>query len=137
MIKITDIRTFITQPAEVPLIVVKVETNQDGLFGLGCATYTQRCQAVVTVIQEYLKPLLLGRNPMNIQDIWALCNVNGYWRNGPVVNSALGGIDIALWDIKGKAAGMPVYELLGGKCRDGCIPLCGRQGKGGGAEKCQ
>ena len=119
MIKIADIRTFITQPAEVPLIVVKVETNQDGLFGLGCATYTQRCQAVVTVIQEYLKPLLLGRNPMNIQDIWALCNVNGYWRNGPVVNSALGGIDIALWDIKGKAAGMPVYELLGGKCREG------------------
>jgi mannonate dehydratase len=119
MIKITDIKTFVTCPDDINLIVVRVETNQQGLFGIGCATYTQRCLSVVTNIEKYLKPLLLGRDPRNTQDLWNLCNVNGYWRNGPVVNSAMGGIDMALWDIKGKLAGMPVYQLLGGKSREG------------------
>jgi mannonate dehydratase len=119
MLVITNIRTFIIHPAEVNLVLVRVETNQPGLYGLGCATFTQRCKVVVTAIEEYIKPLLIGRDPMDTQDIWQLCNVNAYWRNGPVINNAIGGIDIALWDIKGKVANLPVYQLLGGRCREG------------------
>ena len=129
MLKITDIRAYITCPGGINLVVVRVDTNQPGLYGLGCATYTQRCLAVVTDIEQYIRPLLLGRDPSDIQDIWQLCHVNGYWRNGPVVNSALGGVDMALWDIKGKVAGMPVYQLLGGKCRE----VCGRNNEGRGS----
>lgn len=119
MIKITDIRVILTCPDNINLVVVRVDTNQQGLYGLGCATFTQRCHAVAANIEQHLKPLLIGRDPRDTQDIWGLCNVNGYWRNGPVVNSALGGIDMALWDIKGKIAGMPVYQLLGGSSREG------------------
>jgi len=124
MVTIKDIKTFITCPMSntsqpINMVVVRVDTNQDGLFGLGCATFTQRSQAVATVIDNYLRPLLLSRDVANINDIWMICHTNAYWRNGPIITTALGGIDLALWDIKGKMAGMPVYQLLGGKCREG------------------
>src|SRR6266481_8418931 len=118
-VKIRDITTILTAPNGIRLVVVKVETTEPGLVGWGCATFTQRALVVQTAIEKYLKPFLIGRNVDEIEDIWQSSYVSSYWRNGPVLFNAMSGVDIALWDIKAKRAGMPLYQLLGGKVRHG------------------
>src|SRR5215218_3631578 len=118
-IKIRDIKTIMTAPNRIRLVIVKVETTEPGLVGWGCATFTQRALVVQTAINEFLRPFLIGRNVDEIEDIWQSSYVSSYWRNGPVLFNAMSGVDIALWDIKGKRAGMPLYQLLGGKVHHG------------------
>ena len=116
--KIKDISVIEVQPAGTRLTVVKITTDQDGLYGYGCATFTQRADLVKPAVEKYLRPLLLGRPTDRIEDTWQMCYDSSYWKNGPVLNNAISGIDMALWDIKGRQAGMPVYQLVGGKCRE-------------------
>ena len=118
-VKIRDIKTILTAPNRIRLVIVKVDTTEAGLVGWGCATFTQRALAVQTALEQYLKPFLIGRNVDEIEDIWQSSYVSSYWRNGPVLFNAMSGVDIALWDIKAKRAGMPLYQLLGGKVRHG------------------
>ena len=118
-IKIRDVKTILTAPNRIRLVIVKIETTEPGLVGWGCATFTQRAIVVQTALEQYLKPFLVGRNVDEIEDIWQSSYVSSYWRNGPVLFNAMSGVDIALWDIKGKRAGLPLYQLLGGKVRHG------------------
>lgn len=118
---IKDIQVITTQPGPARLVVVKVVTDQDGLYGYGCATFTQRADLVTPAVEKYLKPLLLGKPADRIEDTWQACYNSSYWRNGPVLNNAISGVDQALWDIKGRQANMPVYQLLGGKAREAVL----------------
>ncbi|THV29488.1 enolase C-terminal domain-like protein [Glycomyces paridis] len=116
-VRITSVRAITTAPEGIALVVVRVDTDVPGLYGLGCATFTQRWKAVEAFVNEHLARLLVGRYPGDIGDLTRLAAFTGYWRGGPVTNNAISGIDQALWDIAGKRAGMPVHELLGGKVR--------------------
>ncbi len=115
---IKDVSVIATAPAGSRLCVVKITTDQAGLYGYGCATFTQRADLVVPAVEKYLKPFLVGKPADRIDDTWQSCYNSSYWRNGPVLNNAISGVDQALWDIKGRQAGLPVYQLLGGKCRE-------------------
>ena len=101
-LRVTDVQTILKVNANIKLIVVKVLTSEPGLYGLGCATFTQRARVVETAIDRYLKPFLIGKDPLQIEDIFQSSFVSSYWRNGPVLGNALSGVDMALWDIVGK-----------------------------------
>ena len=128
-LKITNVKTIQTCPEGGNYVVVKVETSEPGLYGVGSATLTTRGAAVVTAANEFLAPFAIGRDPAHIEDMWQTAYVSSYWRNGPVLNGALCGLDEALWDIKAKRANMPLYELLGGKSRFAITTYCHADGK--------
>ncbi|MFC4627573.1 enolase C-terminal domain-like protein [Promicromonospora alba] len=116
-VRVTAVRTFLTGPQGCPYVVTRVETNQPGLYGLGDASDPQRPLATRAVLDEYLGPLLVGRDPADIEDLHRLLLNSGYWRGGSIEHNALAAVDLALWDLKGKVAGLPVHQLLGGKAR--------------------
>lgn len=118
-IRITAVRTFLTAPHGCPHLVVRVETNEPGLYGLGCASDPQRTLAVRSVLDDYVAPMLTGRDPDDIEDIHRLLLNSAYWRGGSVTGNALGGVDVALWDLKAKRLGAPLYSLFGGRVRTG------------------
>lgn len=116
---IKDVKVIATSgAARYRWIFVKIITSEPGLYGIGSASNQFQPHAVIAAIEKHLTPWLVGKNPDQIEDLWQSGHLRTYWRNGPVNNCVLSGMDMALWDIKGKRAGMPVYELLGGKVRD-------------------
>lgn len=116
MAKIKEVRCIRTR-ADGTWLIVKVITDQPGLYGIGSASDHYQCGVVKAAIEEHVAPRLIGRDASHIEDIWQSSYTSGYWRNGSILNTAIAGIDMALWDIKGKEAGMPVHQLLGGPCR--------------------
>ncbi len=118
--KITQVRVIVTCPTR-NYVFVKIMTDEPGLYGVGDATLNGRELAVAANLRSHIAPLLIGRDPDRIEDIWQYLYRGPYWRGGPIQMTALAGIDIALWDIKGKRAGLPLYSLLGGRTRDGAL----------------
>lgn len=117
--KITDAKVFVCSPGR-NFVTLKVMTDE-GVYGLGDATLNGRELAVVSYLEDHLIPCLIGRDPSQIEDIWQYFYRGAYWRRGPVTMSAVAAIDMALWDIKGKVLNTPVYNLLGGRSRDGVM----------------
>ncbi len=115
--KITDAKVFVTSPGR-NFVTLKIYT-EDGITGLGDCTVNGRELAVKSYLEDHLIPCLIGRDARDIEDIWQYCYRGAYWRRGPIGMAAIGAIDVALWDIKGKALGVPVYQLLGGRSRAG------------------
>ena len=99
-------------------VFLKLITSEPGLYGIGTANNAFQTAAVITALEKSLIPWLIGKDANRIEDLWQSAQYRTYWRNGPINNNVLAAMDMALWDIKGKRAGMPVYELLGGKTRD-------------------
>ncbi len=130
-VTIIDVRTFLIQAssAATRFIIVKVVTSEPGLYGLGCATFTQRFRSVAAAINDHLRPFALGRDVDRIEEFFQMAMVQGSWRNGPVLNNAVSGIEQALWDIKGKRANLPVCSLLGGRCREGAAVYAHADGR--------
>src|SRR6478609_7776188 len=110
--KIVDAKVIVCGPGR-NFVTLKV-TTEDGGYGLGDATLNGRELAVASYLQDHLVPLLIGRDARRIEDTWQYLYKGAYWRRGPVTMAAIGAVDMALWDICGKAHNAPVYQLLGG-----------------------
>jgi mannonate dehydratase len=119
MLKITDAKVIVTCPGR-NFVTLKI-TTEDGVHGIGDATLNGREMAVVAYLQEHVVPCLIGRDAHRIEDIWQFLYRGAYWRRGPVTMSAIAAVDVALWDIKAKVAGLPLYQLLGGASRTGVM----------------
>ena len=115
--RIAAVRTIVTAPEGINLVVVRVDTDEPGLYGFGCATFAHRAHAVTAVVNDYLAPRIIGRRVDDITDVVTTLATGPYWRGGAIENSALSGIDMALWDIAGRRAGQPVWALTGGRVR--------------------
>ncbi len=109
-------------------VTLKITTDT-GVTGLGDATLNGREMAVVAYLKEHVAQLLIGRDPARIEDTWQFLYRSAYWRRGPVTMAAIAAVDMALWDIKGKVAGLPVYQLLGGASRNGLLAYGHASGK--------
>jgi len=119
MLEIVAAKVVVTCPGR-NFVTLKLETK-DGITGLGDATLNGRELAVASYLDDHVIPCLIGRDAHRIEDIWQFLYRGAYWRRGPVTMSAIAAVDMALWDIKGKAAGLPLYQLLGGACREGAM----------------
>jgi len=119
MPKITSARVIVTCPGR-NFVTLKIECD-DGTTGVGDATLNGRELAVASYLSDHVVPCLIGRDAHRIEDIWQYLYKGAYWRRGPVTMTAIAAVDMALWDIKGKIAGLPVYQLLGGGAREGCM----------------
>lgn len=117
--KIVSGKVIVTCPGR-NFITLKLVTDE-GVYGIGDATLNGREMSVVSYLEDHVIPCLIGRDPQQIEDIWQYLYRGAYWRRGPVTMSAIAAVDMALWDIKGKIAGLPVYQLLGGRCREGVM----------------
>ena len=126
MLKIVSAKVIVTCPGR-NFVTLKIETS-DGITGLGDATLNGRELAVASYLTDHLIPSLIGRDAHAIEDTWQFFYRGAYWRRGPVTMAAIAAVDMALWDIKAKAAGLPLYQLLGGKCRDGAMVYCHANG---------
>jgi mannonate dehydratase len=116
---IKDVKVITTSGgARYKWVFLKIITGEPGLYGIGSANDQYQVMAVIADLEDHLKPWLIGKDPDRIEDLWQSAQMRTYWRNGPVNNNVLAAMDMALWDIKGKRAGMPVYDLLGGKAHD-------------------
>src|SRR5580698_2852156 len=114
--KIKSAKVIVCSPGR-NFVTLKIETDQ-GLHGIGDATVNGREKAVVAYLEEHVIPTLIGRDAAQIEDIWQYLYRGAYWRRGPITMAAISAVDLALWDIKGKAANMPLYQLLGGASRN-------------------
>jgi mannonate dehydratase len=117
--KITAAKLIICSPDR-NFVTLRIDTDE-GIYGLGDATLNGRELAVASYLQDHILPCLIGRDPFQTEDIWQYLYRGAYWRRGPVTMSAIAAVDVALWDIKGKALNTPVYNLLGGQSRQGCL----------------
>jgi len=117
--KIESARVIVTSPGR-NFVTLEIVTDE-GISGLGDATLNGRELAVVSYLEDHVVPMLLGRDAARIEDTWQYLYRGAYWRKGPVTMAAIAAVDVALWDIKAKAAGVPLYQLLGGASRVGCL----------------
>jgi mannonate dehydratase len=117
--KIVSAKVIVTCPGR-NFVTLKIQTDQ-GVHGIGDATLNGRELSVVSYLEDHVIPCLIGKDPRRIEDIWQYLYRGAYWRRGPVTMRAIAAVDVALWDIKAKMAGMPLYDLLGGKSRDGVM----------------